>query len=122
MHLTQLADPFETIEQCLQVTQDTEFNCYRWLNLCKNGGFNLVLTDIVNEGVFLRIGYSIQATQMGNGDGPAGFDGILADDGSFTSQVLGGSRPFQNHVLTELDRINLDEDCSALAGRPWLPR
>src|SRR5438093_710912 len=64
LHLTQLADPFETLEQCLQASQNTIFNCYHWLDLCKNGGFSLVLTDIENEGAFLRSGYSIQATQM----------------------------------------------------------
>ena len=79
----------------------------------------LVVTDILDEGFFTLQGNSVQAVQMGPGDGPRWFSGSLSADGTFTSAELGDTRPFQSRVLSDRARSQLDAQCAQLEKLAW---
>ena len=78
----------------------------------------VVITDILSFGSYTFSGSLLHVTMQISSETPKSFDGILAEDGSFTSpQVLSGL-PFQNYVLSAAARGSLDADC---ANRDMFP-
>jgi hypothetical protein len=111
----QLADGFDTIEQCHTATAGATFNCYHLLELCSNGGYILVVTDIANEGRYTLAGQTVNAVQSGGVDGPPSFTATLRDDGTLTSPQLSGMNPWQ--LDTNADPTELARECDSWAGR-----
>jgi hypothetical protein len=113
----QLVEGFPDLATCLAMTEGELFNCTRSLTLCSNGGFELVVTDIVNEGLYTVEDRRIVATLAAPGDAPETFTFVPIPDG-LESPELGGTHPWRPSG-TEADQ--LDETCAALEGRTWWP-
>jgi hypothetical protein len=114
----QLVDGFPDLETCLAETEGELFNCTRWLVLCANGGFELVVTDIVNEGLYTIDGDVITLRLESPGDAPDKITFRESGEGLASSQ-LGGSQPW---LVTATGTESLESSCSALEGRTWFPR
>src|SRR5262249_54985148 len=85
----QLAHGFATQEACESATQGGLFNCFRFITVCANGGYDLIVTDIDDEGLYTRDGDTLQFTQQGEGDGPLRFTATLSGN-TLSSAALGG--------------------------------
>lgn len=115
----QLIDGYDDLPRC-QAEAPPGLNCLRWLELCANGGFVLVVTDIVNEGTYVMAGSAVTATRQAPGDGPASFTLTLGAAG-FTSPELAGRHPWSIDTLDADEARGLAESCAALTGRTWWP-
>ena len=58
--------PFETAAQCREVA-DPLYNCEPTLTLCPDGGFQLLVTDILNGGTYEIDGDELRGTLDGDG-------------------------------------------------------
>ena len=114
---TQLVDGAATHEQCI-ANAPPGFNCLHRLELCANGGFMLVVTDIINEGSYEVSGSSVSAVMRSPGDGPETFELTLTTEG-FTSAELAGQHPWLEREVFESDRERLATSCASLTGRHW---
>ncbi|MBA3499345.1 MAG: hypothetical protein M4D80_09850 [Myxococcota bacterium] len=108
----QLVDGFATLGECEAATQGSGFNCKRTLTLCDNGGFTLIVTDIVNEGRYDLDGKDVTATRASPGDGPSMFSLTLNASG-FESPELAGANPWAKTT------VDASSECSTLEGRMW---
>jgi hypothetical protein len=112
-----LADGFTTLESCQAAAQGSVFNCQRSLSLCRNGGFTLLVTDIINLGRYTQSGNQLTATLSGAGDAPAQFTATLNADGTLTSKELAGQNPWEKQALSVAEEKRLGEDCAAFEQR-----
>ena len=64
------------------------------------------------SGSYTLSGSLLQVTMEDISETPKFFEGIFAEDGSFTSTQLSGGLPFQNYVLSATRRARLDADCA----------
>lgn len=111
LRLSQLTGPYASLQDCLN--DQIPYNiCYHQITLCEKGKLTIVITDILTFGNYTLSGTLLRATVEGSAETPKYFDGILAEDGSFTSTQLLGGRPFQNYVLSAAERARLDADCA----------
>lgn len=108
----QLVEGFATLAECEAATQGSGFNCMRSLTLCDNGGFTLIVTDIVNEGRYDLDGEDVTATRASPGDGPSTFSLTLNATG-FESPELGSTNPWRKTTA------DASGECAALEGRTW---
>lgn len=115
----QLIAGYDDLAQC-EAHAPPGLNCQRWLQLCDNGGYFLVVTDIANEGSYVMTGAVVTATQQGPGDGPPTFTLTLTGSG-FTSPELDDRHPWQIKTLGPDEARSLAESCDALTGRTWWP-
>ncbi len=117
---TQLVDGFSSLLDCQGATQGSVFNCEHELLLCPNGGFTLMLTDIMNEGRYTQQGQQVDGALEGSGDAPGRFTATLAQDGStFTSPQLPGSHPWNRQLLSGAALTQAQDTCAAMEGRFW---
>jgi hypothetical protein len=118
----QLIEGYDTLEACQNDSaRDPVVNCLRTLVLCTNGGYQLTVTDIDNEGQYTHDGLTLQATQGGDGDGPLTFNATLAADQlTLTSPQLGGAHPWTFSTLDVHDQVEgVDAECDVLPERNW---
>lgn len=112
LRLSLLTGPYASLQDCLNAQIPQNLLCYHQITLCEKGKLTVVITDILSFGSYTLSGSLLHATMQGPSETPKSFDGILAEDGSFTSpQVLSGL-PFQNYVLSAAERVWLDADCA----------
>ena len=111
LRLSQLTGPYASLQDCRndQIPYNT---CYHQITLCEKGKLTVVITDILSFGSYTLSGSLLHVTTDDIAETPKSFDGILAEDGSFTSTQLLGGRPFQNYVLSAAERAALDADCT----------
>ena len=123
MQFNQLVDGATSVEDCRAANQGSVFNCEHVLLLCPNGGFTLLLTDIMNEGRFSRDGQQVEAELEGGGDGPGRFSATLdAQESSLTSPQLGGEHRWLRQLLDAPARQQAVQSCQAIEGRTWWPQ
>ena len=88
--------------------------------MCPNGGYSLILTDIVNEGRFTRSGNNLSASQEGAGDGPGTFSATLENEGSrLSSPQLAGDHAWERKTLDSAEGQTVRDGCNAMEGRTW---
>lgn len=110
LRLSQLTGPYATAQECWD--HQLPFNaCYHQITLCSKGKLTVVITDILAYGSYTLSGSLLQVTTEDISETPKFFEGIFAEDGSFTSTQLSGGLPFQNYVLSATERARLDADC-----------
>jgi hypothetical protein len=120
LSFTRLVDGVASLAQCEAATVGSGFNCTQLLTLCPNGGYSLMVTDIMNEGTFTRTGNSVDATQQGSGDGPAHFSAVLeTQETVLSSAELAGEHPWERQALTGTDAQQAADGCAAMEGRTW---
>ncbi len=118
----QLLEGFDTLAACETAASSAPsgfFNCTRQLTLCTNGGYSLIVTDIVNEGTFRITDVNIHGEQKGPGDGPTTFDATFNPEHNVVSTMLSGTRPYQAQVLTAAGQASLDATCASFTQRSW---
>ena len=121
-HYQQLLEGYDTLAACEQVAAVAPsgfFNCTRQLTLCTNGGYSLIVTDVVNEGIFHIADVNIHAEQKGAGDGPTTFDATFNANHDVVSTMLSGTRPYQAQVETAAGQAALDATCASFTQRTW---
>lgn len=111
LRLSQLTGPYASLQDCRN-DQAPINTCYHQITLCGKGKLTVVITDILSFGSYTLSDSLLRVTTDDISETPKSFDGILAEDGSFTSTQLSGGRPFQNYVLSAQERASLDADCA----------
>jgi hypothetical protein len=111
-----LADEYDDASQC---PANGLPNCHAVFEFCANGGFTLVLTDIVEEGTYVREGNDLTMTFQP--DATSGFEAMLRTDGTMDASEIGGRHPWLRIPLTAPDAAQLADTCAALEGRSWFP-
>jgi hypothetical protein len=112
-----LDDAFDDESQC---PTDGLPNCHAVFDLCANGGFHLVLTDIAEEGLYWRDGERIVATTQP--DATMMFEATLDERGQLQADAIGGLHPWRRLPLDEERAAEVESACRALATRPWFPQ
>lgn len=111
-----LDDAFEDESEC---PSDGLPNCHAVFDLCANGGFELVRTDIAEEGLYWRDGERIVATSQP--DGTTMFEATLDERGQLQADSIGGLHPWRRLPLDEATAAEVEGGCAALMTRPWFP-
>jgi hypothetical protein len=110
-----LNDEFDDESQC---PSDGLPNCHAILELCENGAMTIMLTDIVDEGTYVRDDKQITGT-LNQPGGPWVIDATIEEDGTIESDDIGGRHPFVPVVLDEAGKLRLADTCANVAMRPW---
>jgi hypothetical protein len=110
-----LNDEFDTESQC---PSNGLPNCHAILELCENGAMTIMLTDIVDEGTYVRDDTQITGTLNLPG-GPWVIHATIEEDGTIESDDIGGRHPFVPMVLDDAGKLRLADSCAAVATRPW---
>ena len=105
LRLLQFTGSAAALQAC---SQRLGSDCIHEITLCVNGKITVVFTDVLFEGKFTLGGSALHADIPRSLDGiPGSFDGVLSEDGSFTSPQLSGGLPYQNYELPAGDFIGL---------------
>jgi hypothetical protein len=80
--------PYQTVQACRDAVQDGLFNCRPSIVLCPDGRYELLVTDIINEGTYAIDGDELRFTMTGAGDAPDAFVGTIGDDDTLASPDL----------------------------------
>ena len=112
-----LDDAFDDESQC---PTDGLPNCHAVFDLCANGGFQLVFTDIAEEGLYWHDGETIIATFQP--DRSAMFEATVDERGQLDAPAIGGRHPWRRQPLDEAGVTQLESSCTALTTRPWFPQ
>jgi hypothetical protein len=115
LQFQQLVDDALDLETCRAETAGTGFNCLRALTVCANGGFLLIVTDIVNEGRYTASNGVHVADRKSPGDGPAQFTFTLTGDMLESTELAGDHSWERGNTAAD----SLADACGALEGRFW---
>jgi hypothetical protein len=116
---SRIVDPYTSVAECEASTTGTGFNCKQELDLCANGGFAIIVTDIVNEGICVGT-QQLTCTVYGSGDLGHGTQlKILLDRSPIEVKPLTGSNPWGEEQLDEQQRLALADNCENMTRRGW---
>jgi len=117
-----VAEPFDTYGACERAQKDSGeglFNCYQSIELCSNGGVDIVVTDIINEGLYRIDDDRLHVEIMSPGDIPSTLEIERAADGTLQTPGLPSKNPWTQQTLNAEEQKRLDEGCAAMEGRDW---
>lgn len=114
-----LVDGYSTLAECEASSSGTGFNCQQELNLCANGGFTIIVTDIGNEGVCTGTRPLSCKTYTVGDLGLFTELQIDLDRDPIEVKPLIGANPWVEQQLDEKWRLNVMDECESLTKRDW---
>lgn len=110
---TRLFGNWDTLEECLATPDEFFFGCSELFELCANGNFRVILTDILNEGMCESAvaDKPIECTVESDGDLRSGLVLTVTREPFNVAEFPDGRHPWVEDSLTESEQERLDRDC-----------